>query len=142
MFAAGVVAGCEVGGNLHAGVVGVDEGAALEHFGYKGAHEGFGRGVVIWIGPGGHALPEVVDGKQWAESPAAILTAAVAMEVGPLAEDGGAGLVGFSIVLLHEAARAGGSAGEADGVPGGPIDAANHRAPSSRGLVPGMTAAF
>ena len=82
MFAAGVVVGFDVGEDFGAGAVGVDKGAALEHFGFEGAHEGFGPGVVIWIGPCGHALLEVVGGQQLAEDSAAILAATVAMEDG------------------------------------------------------------
>ena len=35
-----------------AGVTAVDEAAVLKHFGFQGAHEGFGPRVVIGIGAG------------------------------------------------------------------------------------------
>ena len=82
VFAAGVVVGFDIGEDFGAGIVGINEGAALEHFGFEGAHEGFGPGVVIGIGPGGHALPELVGAQELAVGPAAVLAAAVAVEDG------------------------------------------------------------
>jgi hypothetical protein len=45
------VVGIDVGEDLGARIVGIDEAAVLKHFGIQGAHEGFGPGVVIWVGP-------------------------------------------------------------------------------------------
>ena len=52
----GVVVGVDVGEEFDPGVGGVDKAAILEHFGFQGAHEGFGPGIVIGIGPCRHAL--------------------------------------------------------------------------------------
>jgi len=82
VFAVGVVVGFDVGEEFGAGVVGINEGAALEHFGFEGAHEGFGPGIVVGIGPGGHALPDAVGAQELPEGAAAVLAAAVAVEDG------------------------------------------------------------
>ena len=47
-----VVVGIDVGEDLDACIEAVDETAVLKHFGFQGAHEGFGPGVVIGIGSG------------------------------------------------------------------------------------------
>lgn len=52
VFAVVVVVGIDVGEDLGACIVGIDEAAVLKHFGFQSAHEGFGPGVVIGIGPG------------------------------------------------------------------------------------------
>ena len=61
------------GEDLGAGVVGVDEGAAQEPFGFQSAHEGFGPGARIGISSRGHALLQVGRLEPPPEGPAAIL---------------------------------------------------------------------
>ena len=122
MFAAGVVVGFDLGEDFGAGVVGVDEGAALEHLGFEGAHEGFGPGVVIGVGLCGHALPEVVGGQQLAEDSAAILAATVAMEDGVIGFAEGAGAGGWLEGVADEAGFEVVRGGPADDAPGAEVD--------------------
>ncbi len=59
LSAAGVVVEVDVGDEFDPGVGRVDEGTVLQHLRFQGAHEGFGLGIVIGIGPRGHALADV-----------------------------------------------------------------------------------
>ncbi len=59
-----------------------DKAAALEHLGFDGADDAFAPGVVVGIGPGGHALAEVGLFEKCPKSAAPILTSAVAVEDG------------------------------------------------------------
>lgn len=122
MFAASIVVGFDVGENFGAGVAGVDKGAALEHFGLEGAHEGFGPGVVIRVRPRGHALPEMVARQQLAEGPAAILGAAVTVEDKAGGTGEGAGAEGLLEGVADEAGFEVVGEGPADDAPGAEVD--------------------
>ncbi len=76
----GVVVGVDVGEEFDPGVGGVDEAAVLQHLRFQGAHEGFGPGIVIGIGPCGHALADAGLLKEPPVFAAAILAAAIAVE--------------------------------------------------------------
>ena len=93
-----VVVGVDEGKDLRSGIGLVDEATVLEHLGFEGAHERFCPGVVIRIGPCGHALADTCRGQHGAKSAAAILAATVAVEdEAACACAGGEGLAqGFS----------------------------------------------
>ena len=80
VFSVGVVVGFDVGEDLYSGIGVSDERAVLEHFGFQGAHEGLGPGVVIGIGARGHALAHPGLAQEISVSAAAVLAAAVAVE--------------------------------------------------------------
>src|SRR5215208_4590452 len=82
VFAVGVVVTVDVFEDLGAGVAGVFEASALEHFMFEDANEGFGPGVFVGIGASGHALAEAGVGQGFAKGGAAVLAAAVAVEDG------------------------------------------------------------
>src|ERR1041385_4119770 len=89
VFAVSVVVALDVFEDFDLGIGGRVEAAALEHFVFEGAEEGFGPGVVVGVGARGHALAQAGLGESLAESDAAILAAAIAVEDGLMA---GAGL--------------------------------------------------
>ena len=80
VFSVGVVVGFDVGEEFDAGIGVSDEGAVLEHFGFQGAHEGLGPGVVIGIGTCGHALADAGLAQEIPIRAAAILTTPIAVE--------------------------------------------------------------
>ena len=80
VFAVEVVVGFDVGEEFGAGVPGIDEAAAVEHFGLQRPHEGFGPGVVVRVGTGGHALADAALAQDFTEGGAAVLAATVAVE--------------------------------------------------------------
>ena len=92
VFAVGVVVTFDVFEDFGAGVAGVLEASVLKHFELEGADEGLGPGVVVGVGPGGHALAQAGFGQGFAEGGAPVLAAAVAVEDGAV---GGAGLEGL-----------------------------------------------
>ena len=82
VFSLGVVVGVDELEDFDLGVCGGVEAAALEHFVFEGADEGLGRGIVVGVGAGGHALAEASLGESVAEGGGAVLAAAVAVEDG------------------------------------------------------------
>ena len=92
VFAVGVVVTFDVLEDFDAGVVGVLEASALEHFVFEGADEGFGPGVVVGVGARGHALAEACLGQSVAKWGTAILATAVTVKDGGV---GGTGLKGL-----------------------------------------------
>jgi hypothetical protein len=75
-----VVVGIDVIEDFSASVVGVDETAALEHFGFECSDERLRPGVVIGIGASRHALAYSGMVEDLAIGSAAILAATVAVE--------------------------------------------------------------
>lgn len=80
VLAVSIVVGIDVGEELGARVVGVDEAPVLQHFGFQGSHEGFGPGVVIGVGSGRHALTYSGLAEDLPIGSTAVLAAAVAVE--------------------------------------------------------------
>ena len=80
VFAVMVVVGIDVIEDFSASVVGVDETAALEHFGFECSYERLTPSVVIGVGPCGHALANSGMVEDLAVGSASVLAAAVAME--------------------------------------------------------------
>ena len=80
VFSVGVVVGFDVGEEFDPGIAMSAERALLEHFGFEGADEGLGPGVVIRIGARGHALAHPALAQEIPVSGAAILAAAVTVE--------------------------------------------------------------
>ena len=76
----GVAVGFEVGEDFDAGIGVVDERAVLEPFGFEGADEGLGPGVVVGIGPGGHALLHAGLAQKLPVSSTAVLAATITVE--------------------------------------------------------------
>ena len=58
VFAVGVIVTFDVIEDFGLGVAGVLEAAVLKHFEFQGADEGLSPGVVVGVGPGGHALAQ------------------------------------------------------------------------------------
>ena len=85
VFAARVVVGVDGREDLGAGAVDVEEGAALELFGFQSAHERLSLSAVIGMGPGGHAWRRLVVLEPLMDGPAAILAAAVDVKDGAAA---------------------------------------------------------
>ena len=80
VFPVGVKVGFDGGDDRNAGIGVRDERAVLEYFGFQGAHEGFGPGVVIGIGARGHAWAHPGLAQEFSESAAAVLAATVGVE--------------------------------------------------------------
>ena len=80
MFALMIVVAFDVFEEFQPSIRGIFKTAALKHLALEGAHEGFRPGVIIRIGPCGHALAQTSTFQHGAEGTAAILAAAVAME--------------------------------------------------------------
>ena len=80
MFALMIVVAFDVFEEFQPSIRGIFKTAALKHLALEGAHEGFRPGVIIRIGPCGHALAQTGTFQHGAEGTAAILAAAVAME--------------------------------------------------------------
>ena len=76
----GIVVGLDAGEEFDPGVGAVDKAAVLQHLRFQSADEGFGPGIMIGIGPGGHALADAGLLKELPVFAAAILAAAVAMK--------------------------------------------------------------
>src|SRR5678815_1766319 len=82
VFAVSVVVAVDVIEEFGAGIGGVLEDAALEHFELEGADEGLRPGVIVRIGASRHALAQPGRRQGQSKRSAAVLAAAVAMEDG------------------------------------------------------------
>jgi hypothetical protein len=82
VFALMIVVAFDVFEEFQPSIRGIFKTASLKHLALEGAHEGFRLGVIIRIGPCGHALAQTGTFQNRSEGTAAILAAAVAMEDG------------------------------------------------------------
>ena len=104
VFAVGVVVTFDVIEDFGLGVVGVLEASVLKHFEFESPDEGFSPGVVVGVGPCGHALAHAGFGQDMAEGGAPVLAATVAVEDDASGGAYWAGLEGLEKRVEHQVA--------------------------------------